>query len=84
MSFEQKLVTAEERWEISDVPGKRFELVDGEVNELSPAGDLHMAIVEIVYDVLRDHVRQHNVGPTTWPMSCAAIRTSCAFPMSHS
>jgi Uma2 family endonuclease len=45
-----------------EVPGKCFELVDGELVELSPSNDLHHAIVEIVYDVLRDHVRQHNLG----------------------
>lgn len=28
MSVKQKLVTAEELWEMPDVPGKRFELVD--------------------------------------------------------
>ncbi len=62
MSVKQHLVTAEELWEMPEVPGKTFELVDGEVVEVSPSNDLHHAIVENVYDVLRDHVRQHNLG----------------------
>jgi Uma2 family endonuclease len=62
MSVEQKMVTAEELWDMPDVPGKRFELVDGEVIEVSPAGDLHMAIVEIVYKRLDRFVEQHNLG----------------------
>ncbi|MDQ3524361.1 MAG: Uma2 family endonuclease [Chloroflexota bacterium] len=61
MSVKQ-LVTAEELWEMPEVPGKRFELVDGEVIEVSPAGDLHMAIVEIVYKRLDRFVEQHNLG----------------------
>lgn len=62
MSVKQKLVTAEELWEMPEAPGKRFELVDGEVIEVSPAGDLHMAIVEIVYKRLDRFVEQHNLG----------------------
>ncbi len=62
MSVEQKLVTAEELWEMPEVPGKRFELVDGEVIEVSPSNDLHMAIVEIVYKRLDRFVEQHNLG----------------------
>jgi Uma2 family endonuclease len=62
MSVKQKLVTAEELWEMPDVPGKRFELVDGEVVEMTGAGDLHMAIVEILYKLLDRFVEQHDLG----------------------
>lgn len=55
-------LTAEDLLDMPEVPGKRFELVDGELVEVSPSNDLHHAIVEVVYDVLRDHVRQHNLG----------------------
>lgn len=61
MSVKHQL-TAEDLLDMPEVPGKRFELVDGELVEVSPSNDLHHAIVEIVYDVLRDHVRQHNLG----------------------
>jgi Uma2 family endonuclease len=62
MSVKQKMVTAEELWEMPEGPGKRFELVDGEVIEVSPAGDLHMTIAEIVYKRLDRFVEQHNLG----------------------
>ncbi len=40
MSVKQ-LVTAEELWAMPEVPGKRFELLDGEIIEVLGANPLH-------------------------------------------
>ena len=61
MSVKQ-LVTAEELWDMPDVPGKRFELVDGEVVEVPGAGELHIMIVILLYKLLDRFVEQHDLG----------------------
>lgn len=58
----KQLVTAEELWEMPDVPGKRYELVDGEVDEVPGAGDLHMAIVILLFKLLDRFVEEHDLG----------------------
>ncbi len=45
MSVKHEMVTAEALWEMPDPPGKRLELVDGEVVEVSPTTILHGVIV---------------------------------------
>lgn len=62
MSVKQQLVTAEELWEMPDVPGKRFELVDGELVEMPGAGALHVWIAFALARVLDDFVRRHKLG----------------------
>jgi len=42
-------VTAEELWEMPEMPGKRLELVDGKVAEVPGAGELHIAIVVMLF-----------------------------------
>lgn len=61
MSVKQ-LVTAEELWNHPDVPGKRLELVNGEVVEMPGAGELHMAIVILLYKLLDRFAEQHDLG----------------------
>lgn len=61
MSVKQ-LVTAEELRDMPDGPGKRFELVDGEVVEMPGAGALHTLIVFALARLLEDFVRQHDLG----------------------
>lgn len=51
-------MTAEQMWELPDVPGKRFELIDGELIEVPGAGAFHGLIVGIVYSVLATAARQ--------------------------
>lgn len=61
MSVKHK-VTAEELWEMPDVPGKRLELVDGEVVEMPGAGALHVMIVFAVAQLLERFVRKRDLG----------------------
>lgn len=62
MSVKQHLMTAEELWEMPDVSGNGFELVDGEVVEGSPANARHGLIVGKVYKRLEHHAEQHDLG----------------------
>ena len=59
---EARLVTAEELWEMPEVPGKVLELVDGEVVEVPGAGALHALIVELVLRLLGAHARERDLG----------------------
>ncbi len=62
MTVKQQLVTAEELWEMREVPGMRLELVDGEVFEVPGAGELHIAIVVMLFKLLDRFVEQHDLG----------------------
>ena len=61
MSVKQ-MVTAEEFEDMPDVPGKRFELVEGEVVEVPGAGALHGLILFALAQLLERFVRQHDLG----------------------
>jgi Uma2 family endonuclease len=62
MSVKHKLVTADELWNMSDPPGKRLELVDGEVVDVSPVTMRHGVIVATLTRLLDDFVRLHDLG----------------------
>jgi Uma2 family endonuclease len=62
MSVKQHLVTAEEFWEMPEVPGKRFELVDGDVIEMSPAGAEHTRIMFMLAQRLERFASQNGLG----------------------
>lgn len=62
MAVSEKLMTAEELWAMPEVPGKRFELADGELVEVAGSGAEHGAIALNVGAVLRIFVRQHRLG----------------------
>lgn len=62
MSVRQQLVTAEELWQMPEIPGKQLELVDGEVIEVPGAGDLHVAISFKLARALDDFLQQHDLG----------------------
>ena len=62
MPVSEKLITAEELWAMPEVPGKRFELVHGELIEVAGSGAEHGAIALNVGSVLRVFVRQHRLG----------------------
>ncbi len=61
MSVKQ-LLTAEDLWEMPEVPGKRFELVNGELVEMPGTGGVHGLLVGVVYSLLRTFVRERNLG----------------------
>lgn len=58
----KQLLTAEELWEMPEIPGKRFELVDGELVEAPAAGLLHNLIVGLAYERLRPFVQERGLG----------------------
>lgn len=61
MSVKQ-LLTAEDLWAMPEVPGKRFELVDGELVEVPAAGVLHNLIAALLYELIRNFVRERKLG----------------------
>ncbi len=58
----KQAMTAEQFWEMPEVPGKRFELVDGELIEMAAAGALHNLIVAILNNLLYTFVSGRNLG----------------------
>jgi Uma2 family endonuclease len=56
------LLTAEDFLQMPDVPGKRFELVRGELVEMSAATAKHGDIAALIYEVVRAFVRLHGLG----------------------
>jgi len=62
MSVEQKLLTAEELWKMSEVPGKRYELVDGELVEMPGAGGVHTTIMVLIFKLIDAYVSEHDLG----------------------
>ena len=61
MSVKQ-LLTAEQLWELPEAPGKRHELVKGELVEVPGAGALHGLIVGLIYRLLAAFVGEHGLG----------------------
>jgi Uma2 family endonuclease len=58
----RRLITAEELWRMPEVPGRRFELVDGEVRELPGAGALHGLMVALLYELINTLARGRDLG----------------------
>jgi Uma2 family endonuclease len=56
------MITAEELWEVPEIPGKRFELVRGELVEMPGSGALHNLLAFSIAILLREHVRRRNLG----------------------
>lgn len=57
-------ITVEELWEMPEVAGKRFELVDGELIEVPGASGFHNLIVGLLYRLIDDLVRDRDLGLT--------------------
>ena len=57
-----KPMTAEEFFRYAGEPGKRFELVDGELIEVSPPGGQHGEIALEIGAIVRNFVRQRGLG----------------------
>ncbi len=58
----RQLVTAEELWQMSEIPGKRFELVKGELVEVPGTGALHNFIVAVLFRLIDAFVRPRRLG----------------------
>lgn len=61
MSVKQ-LVTVEELWDMPEIPGKRLELVDGEVVEVAGAGALQSLIGTQLLRLLGRFVEEQDLG----------------------
>lgn len=61
MSVKQ-LVTAEELWDMPEIPGKRLELVNGEVAELPGSGALQSLIATTLLRLLHQFVEGQDLG----------------------
>lgn len=59
-----KLMTAEDFWMMPEVPGKQFELVNGELIEMPTAGAVHNAIMVLLVTLIQAHSRQNRLGRT--------------------
>jgi Uma2 family endonuclease len=62
MSIEQKRLTAEDLWKMPEVPGKRYELVDGELLEMPGAGGQHMTMMVLIFKLIEAFVIEHDLG----------------------
>jgi Uma2 family endonuclease len=56
------LLTAEDFLALAEVPGKRYELVRGDLVEMPAATALHGDIAGLIYDLLKAFVRLHALG----------------------
>ena len=68
MAIQDKLFTADDLWEISHLPendGKRFELDEGMLIEMSPAGGKHGVIANALSGFIWSFVRQNKLGYVT-------------------
>lgn len=56
------LMTAEDLWAMPEVPGKRFELVRGELVEMPGAGGIHAVIARLLFRLLDAFVIERQLG----------------------
>ncbi len=63
MRVHKKLFTAAELFNLS-IPGKRLELVKGELFEMAPAGGRHGSVAMTIGVLLGAHVRTNRLGET--------------------
>lgn len=68
MVIQDRLLTADDLWELAHQPenaGKRFELVEGALREMSPVGGTHGVVALTIGALLLAHVRQERLGVVT-------------------
>lgn len=58
----KQLMTADDLWAMPEVPGKRFELVDGELVEVPGAGAVHNLIVRLLARLLDEFMLGQDLG----------------------
>ncbi|HEX5164807.1 MAG TPA: Uma2 family endonuclease [Thermomicrobiales bacterium] len=59
-----RLMTAEEFWTMPEVPGKQYELVNGELVEMPTASHYHNLIVFLIGKLVDAFASQHDLGYT--------------------
>jgi Uma2 family endonuclease len=59
----RQITTAEQLWGLPD-DGNRYELVNGVLHKMSPAGSEHGEIAGRILRRLGDHVERHGLGKT--------------------
>jgi len=62
MAVTQQLMTAEELWDMPDIPGKQLELVRGELIEVPTPGAIHNVIADVIRHLLRVFVTERRLG----------------------
>ncbi|MGI8688759.1 MAG: Uma2 family endonuclease [Thermomicrobiales bacterium] len=62
MAVTQRLMTAEELWDMPDIPGKQLELVRGELIEVPTPGAIHNVIVALLYRLIYASVSEQRLG----------------------
>jgi len=63
MATTEKLVTAEELWQMPEPPeGARYELFEGELIQMTPAGGRHGEITLAVGTILRTFIQEKRLG----------------------
>lgn len=62
MAVTQRLMTAEELWEMPDAPGKQRELVRGELIEVPTPGAIHNLIVALLYRLIYASAAERRLG----------------------
>lgn len=62
MAVSQRLMTAEELWDMPDIPGKQLELVRGELAEMPTPGAIHNLIVGLMYRLISAFASDHRLG----------------------
>ncbi len=66
MAIQQKLYTAADLWELShNESGKRYELIEGVIYEMAPAGGKHGVITSGINMLIGMYVKTHSLGYVT-------------------
>lgn len=67
MALREKLIDADAFWELAHAAGDelRRDLIEGEVVEMSPAGEAHGIIAGNLFGFIWNHARQQNLGRVT-------------------
>jgi len=65
MAIQPTTYSIDDLWEISHQSADRYELVRGELIKMSPTGGVHGYVTMEIGAILRNHVRQHQLGLVT-------------------
>jgi Uma2 family endonuclease len=62
MTVHEKLYTAEDLWNLSADDSKHYELIEGELVEMSPTGEEHGVIMLWLGSLIMNHVQANQLG----------------------